>query len=334
MAGRNAERAAAYRLRPAAAPLLGADELRDLDDLRAAFAVIGVPYGSPYRMENVHSGAADAPRVFRERANARFGSHGDRWDFDLGGTLFGETGLGMVDVGDVVGDPRDLPGTAAAATEAMRVIVDRGAAPVVLGGDDSVPILCARAFAADRPVINVLQIDAHIDFRDEVDGIRDGYSSPVRRMSEMPWVGQIVQVGARGTGSARPEDLAAALEAGNVVVPAEQVHSQGVDAVTAAMRDDLPWFVTLDVDGLDPTIAPGTSCPLPGGLDFRQAGALFAAVGRDFDFAGIDIVEHFPGLDVGTTTSVTLSRLLSVLIGHAARRRAAAHACEPAYLTA
>ncbi|MFG2960930.1 arginase family protein [Streptomyces sp. NPDC048291] len=309
-------------LRPAAVPYPGAVGLRDLDDLSAAFAVIGVPYGSPYRMELVHSGAADAPRLFRERAAARFGAHLDRWDFDLGGTLFGGTGLAMADVGDMTGDPRDLAGNAAAAVAAMRVIVERGAVPIVLGGDDSVPILCARAFAADRPVINVLHVDAHIDFRDEVDGIRDGYSSPVRRMSEMPWVGQIVQVGMRGTGSARPEDVEAALAAGNTIVPASRVHSEGTGVVTEAMRSDLPWFVSLDVDGLDPAIAPGTSCPLPGGLDFREASALFTAVGRDFDFAGIDVVEHFPGLDVGGTTSLTLSRLLTTLIGHAARRKA------------
>ncbi|UOR02170.1 arginase family protein [Leucobacter allii] len=308
-------------MHPVEQGLLGADP-GTLESVRDGDIVVwGAPYGSPYGMSGVHSDAANAPREFRARANRRFGAHRDRYDFSLGGTLLGDTGSRLIDLGDLSGDPRDLEATAAAVTESVAEVVERGGVPVVLGGDDSVPILVAGGFGGRMPRINVLQIDAHIDFADTAHGRSDGYSSTMRRIREMPWVGQIVQIGARGTGSARPDDVAQAHAAGNVIVPMQDVRRLGIAGVVSQMRDDLPWFVTLDVDGLDPTIAPGTSCPLPGGLDFAEAEELLAFVGGTLGLAGIDIVEHFPSLDVRDTTSTTLSRLLSVLIGNATRAR-------------
>ena len=79
--------------------------------------------------------------------------------------------------------------------------------PLVVGGDDSIPPMVVGAYR-DFKRIHLLHIDAHIDFRDEVRGVRDGYSSPIRRIREMPWIDRIVQVGMRGPGSARPQDVA------------------------------------------------------------------------------------------------------------------------------
>lgn len=305
----------------AAEGLFGAPNAQ-LEELQHGdIAVFGAPYGSPYWMTGVHSDAANAPSVFRERANRRFGAHQNRYDFSLGGTLLGDTGVQLHDLGDLSGNPRDLAANAAAVSAAVSDVVQRGAVPIVLGGDDSVPILVARGFEATVPTVNVLQIDAHIDFADIAHGRSDGFSSTMRRIREMPWVGQIVQLGARGTGSATPEDYEAAREAGNLIIPMKQLRDRGVGHVLTQMNTELPWFITLDVDGLDPTIAPGTSCPVPGGLSFEEAEALLAAVAGNLGLAGIDIVEHFPSLDLRDTTSTTLSRLLSVLIGNAARAR-------------
>lgn len=296
------------------APSLPLEELRPGDHV-----VLGAPYGTPYDMGGVHSDAATAPKVFRDRANQRFGNHQDRYDFALDGTLLGETGRRLVDVGNLPGDPRDLPGNGDRVRDAVSAILNRGAVPIVLGGDDSVPILVAAAYGTHGQPINVLQIDAHIDFADTAHGIRTGYSSTMRRIREMPWVNQIVQIGARGTGSARPQDVVDARTAGNLIIPAADLRSRGVDAVLDQLDRTAPWFITLDVDGLDPTIAPATSCPVPGGLSFLEAEALLSAVGADLGLAGIDIVEHFPSLDIGNTTSVTLARLLAVLIGRSVR---------------
>ncbi|MFX7731807.1 arginase family protein, partial [Acinetobacter baumannii] len=82
-------------------------------------------------------------------------------------------------------------------TEAVRLIASRDALPIVIGGDDSVPALVAAGLDGRGP-LHVVQVDAHLDFRDEVNGERHGYSSPMRRMSEMPWVERIIHVGQRG----------------------------------------------------------------------------------------------------------------------------------------
>lgn len=303
---------------PPESPFLASTVATSLAAGEAHFAVLGIPYGVPYHMRGVHSDAANAPGEFRRRAR-RFARQVDHYDFDLGGTLFGDTGAKLVDCGDLDGNPRDLEGNRQRATDAVRMVLDAGAVPLVLGGDDSVPPLAVAAFEAHGPV-NVLQIDAHLDFRDEVNGIRDGYSSPMRRISEMPWVSRVVQVGLRGVGSARPSDVADAQAAGHVLVPASQVHEYGVGAVTEHLTDDAPWFITLDVDGLDPAIAPGTSVPLPGGLTFPEASGIVQHLAGRCRFAGIDVVEHFPALDVRDLTSITIARLLMQLIGTAARR--------------
>jgi agmatinase len=81
--------------------------------------------------------------------------------------------------------------------------------PIVLGGDHGIPIPVLRAFEGRGP-ITLVQIDQHIDWRDEVNGVREGLSSPIRRASEMSHIGEIFQIGLRATGSARTEEVEAA----------------------------------------------------------------------------------------------------------------------------
>ena len=121
----------------------------------------------------------------------------------------------------------DGPGNGSRITEAVRRILERGAIPICLGGDDSVPIPIVRAFE-DRGPLTILQVDAHLDFRDEVDGVREGYSSPMRRASEMDHVARMIQVGLRGVGSARASDVEDARAAGNLLVTARELRERGV----------------------------------------------------------------------------------------------------------
>ena len=162
----------------------------------------------------------------------------------------------LVDAGDVPGDPADGPGNSAAITAAVTAILERGAVPVCIGGDDSVPIPILRAYAGRGPII-VLQVDAHLDFRDEVHGVREGYSSPMRRASEMDHVTRIVQVGMRGVGSARPADVEDARRAGNRLITAREVRERGVGWVLDQVPADASVFVSFDCDGLDPSVLPG-----------------------------------------------------------------------------
>ena len=151
------------------ATFLGTPLVSDLAILTADFAVIGVPFGVPYGIHQVNYGPTDAPRAIRERS-FRFGRMLDHYDFDFGCT-FSDLGLRVVDCGDVIANGRDVHGNARNAVAAIRHLSERGAVPIVLGGDDSVSALAIRALENRAPV-TIVQIDAHIDYRDEVNGER------------------------------------------------------------------------------------------------------------------------------------------------------------------
>src|SRR5690606_37536914 len=128
------------------------------------------------------------------RASGRMARFRGNWDFDLDAPMLPrDDGPRLVDAGDVPGSPGDGPGNSARTTAAVRDILDAGAVPLCIGGDDSVPIPILRAYEGRGP-ITVLQVDAHLDYRDEVDGVREGYSSPMRRAAEMPHVERILHV--------------------------------------------------------------------------------------------------------------------------------------------
>jgi agmatinase len=187
------------RTEPSVHPFFGARRIADDGDDRSAFAYIGLPLGSPYDTEGVHSAASGAPEHVRAMSwEQETPTDAHHFDFDLDGPLMPSGAPpDLIDYGDVVADPRDLEGSKRFATEVVRSALDRGALPLVIGGDHSITSIVVAAYA-DRGPLNVLHVDAHLDFRDEVNGIRDGYSSPIRRVREMPWVGSIVQVGLRG----------------------------------------------------------------------------------------------------------------------------------------
>ncbi len=308
------------RLRRPVRPFLGARVPADPVDLGAAFAFLGLPFGVPYDMKGVYSEASNAPDAVRAMAwEQEFEDELHHYDFDLGGPLMpsGER-PSIVDLGDLEGDPRDLSGNRARGTELVESILRAGTMPLVVGGDDSIPPIVVGAYRG-LGRIHLLHIDAHIDFRDEVRRVREGYSSPIRRIREMPWVDRIVQVGMRGPGSARPQDVADALAAGNVIVTAEALHAKGTEWLIEQLPMDAPWFASIDVDGLDPSVAPGTGYPLPGGLTFGQAASLVRGIAGSGSLAGIDFTEFYPSKDVRGLTALTVVRLLMNAIGMSVR---------------
>jgi agmatinase len=284
-----------------------------LEAVNLGFAVLGIPYGVPYATPNLGASVTTAPRFVRERS-ARFGRMLGHHDFDLGGPLGADGALPIVDCGDVESDPCDVRSGAARATGAVRSVLTAGAIPIVLGGDDSITALAIAAFAAHGP-LSILQIDAHIDFRDEVNGVRDGYSSPMRRASEMPWVKRIVHCGARGVGSARPEDVRATLARGNAIVTAREVRQQGVDRVLREFPAGERYYIAFDCDGVDPAVMPGTSAPLPGGLDYNETADLLVGLARRGHIAGISFAEFYPSLDINGISALAIVRLIVQLVG-------------------
>ena len=280
------------------------------DKLAARYAVLGIPRGIPYKPEQLEASVCDAPRAIRERS-ARFGRMLAHHDFDLGGALAAGEPLSLVDCGDA---------SAAHAPATVKAVLKAGALPIVLGGDDSTTALALRGFEGQGP-LSVLQIDAHIDYRDEVDGIRDGYSSPMRRAAEMPWVKRIVHCGMRGVGSARPGDVRDTLARGNAIITSQEVHVRGVERVLSEFPPGERYYVAFDCDGVDPAVMPGTSAPLPGGLSFYHAAGLLAGLAQRGRVVGINFAEHYPSLDVNGITALAIVRLIVNLIGVHARQR-------------
>jgi agmatinase len=181
---------------------LGLPKAGDLATLRPAIAILCAPCATPY--PSVGPCCAGAPKAIRE-AITGYAANLHHVDFDIGGPIF-PGAVTAVDGGDLACSEADPAANRSAIRAAVATVVARGAAPVVIGGDDSVPIPVVESLH-DRGPLTIVQIDAHIDWRDEVAGERWGLSSTMRRASEMPHVERIVQVGQRASGSTRPGDL-------------------------------------------------------------------------------------------------------------------------------
>ncbi len=284
-------------------------------------AVLGIPHGVAYALDDEQRDLADGPAAVRA-ASQVFVERIDHYDFDLGGALLDGQPLRVVDAGDVpftFGDGRD---NSERALDALREIIARGTVPLVLGGDDSIPPMLATALAEEHR-FHVVTVDAHLDFRDEVNGERYGRSSPARRMIELPQVLSLTQIGLRGVGGSRAAEVQAARSAGSRLVLASDIHRHGVAWLMQQLPAGGEVLLSIDCDGLDPAVAPGTGWPQPGGLSFRDVAAVIDHLGRHCQIAGADVVEFLPSRDVNGLTALTVCRLLMLVIGQLARRRAA-----------
>ena len=284
----------------------------DLDDLSAQIAVIGIPHGTSYNPGKL-SHSAEAPAAIRHAA-ARYARMRDHYDFDLGGPLLANRSVRVVDCGDLAGDPGDPASNCKRAMEKIRSILKAGAVPIVLGGDDSVPIPFFRAYQGYGP-LTIVQIDAHLDWRHEVNGVTDGPSSTMRRASEMPWIGRLIQVGMRGVGSARIEEVDAARAYGAEIITAKEVHEKGVQQILSLVPDGSACLMTIDCDGLDPSIMPAVNAPVPGGLSYRQVIDLMHGLAQKSEIQGFDLVEFAPDKDMNGLAALTAARIVWNMIG-------------------
>jgi agmatinase len=294
---------------------LGLPACSDLPALEARIAILGAGCATPYA--SVGAYCADAPAAIRA-AMAPYSATTTHYDFDLGGPWLGPNGARVVDCGDLPIDEADAAGNRTRIRSAVSTILDRGATPIVLGGDDSVPIPLFQAFEG-RGRFTILQIDAHMDFRDEVQGERWGLSSTMRRASEMGWIERIIQVGQRSVGSARPADYEAALAAGVRFVSARSLHQQGVGQVLELVPEGTNLLVTFDCDALDPSIIPAVIAPAPGGLTYWQVIDLLEGVSKRGRIAAFDLVEFFPARDIAGLGALTAGRIVANMIGIIAR---------------
>jgi agmatinase len=291
----------------------------DIDNLKADIAVLGMPYGAPYAPCDYSNDQTNAPSAIRQ-ATDRVARKPDHYDFDIDGPLLqGRTDIRFVDCGDVIPDLTRPGEHYARAEAAVRRIVAGGAMPIVLGGDHGITTPVLRGLDAKGP-ITLVHIDAHLDWRDEVNGVREGLSSPIRRASEMAHVDRIFQIGLRAQGSGRAAELVAARAYGAELVTAYELHDIGMDAVLARIPDGGNYYLTIDADGLDPSVMPAVAGPAPGGVTFVQARKLIHGLVKKGRVVGMDIVEIQPEKDDANLIScVTAGRLILNLIGASIR---------------
>jgi agmatinase len=295
--------------------LLYSDLVTNLENLVADIAVLGMPFGSAYGPHAYSNDQSHAPQAIRDVTD-RLVRDPKHYDFDIDGPLLqGRSDIRFVDCGDVLPDLAKPGNHYRQAEIAVRQILRGGGLPIVLGGDHGITNPVLRAFDEVGPV-TVVHVDAHLDWRDEVNGVRDGLSSPIRRASELPFVKHIVQIGLRAQGSGRPADYEAARRYGADLITAYELHDIGMDAVLDRIPDGGNYYLTIDADGMDPTIMPAVAGPAPGGLTFIQARKLIHGLVKKGRVVGMDIVEIQPSKDTPTKlTCVTAGRLIVNLIG-------------------
>lgn len=287
------------------------------DDRAPDMVIFGAGHGTTYPGKD-SQGYAAAPDLVRA-ASHEDASLITHWDFDLGGPLFDGGPARCVDIGNVPTAMGDNAGNRQRVEVQTRDILGKSAVPIMLGGDDSLPIPFFKAFADHGPIW-ILQIDAHIDWRDSLHGERFGYSSPMRRASEMDHVAGMVQVGLRSVGSARLEEIEAAQKFGSHFVTARQIHAEGIGAALQHIPKRANVVITLDCDGLDPSIMPGVAARTPGGLTYTQVIDLISGVRERGKIAGFDLVEFYPPADIDGLTAQTAARILVNAIGTIARQ--------------
>lgn len=281
----------------------------DLDTLDADVAIVGAPYDMGTQ---VRSGARYGPRGIRN-ASAIYGMRSVKY-YD---SEFDEVyldGVTIVDVGDadmIHGRPDACLANIQATTEK---ILERGAMPVTLGGDHAVPIPILRAFR-DRGPICVVQIDAHLDFVDNRFGVTEGHGNVMRRILEMDHVTGIAQLGIRGPGSSDPQDFYDARAMGSVIIGPREFRRIGLDAVLERIPSAPNYYVTMDCDGFDAALMPGTGSPSPGGFNYTEVVDLLRRVARKGNVIGFDFVEVAPMYDQTEVTGQTAARVILDFLG-------------------
>ena len=298
--------------------LLYSETVSDLNNISEAdIVVLGIPYGSPYTIDEVTNDQTNAPTAVRQATDRALRSI-ERYDFDIGGPLMDNRPIHMVDCGDITANPRDLNGHYEIAESVVRKIVMLGAMPLIIGGDHGIPIPVLRALDSFDE-ITLIHIDAHLDWRDEVNGVPDGYSSPIRRASEMKHIGKIFQIGLRANGSARQEEVDMALEYGAELITAYELHDIGVKTILERIPDGGNYYITLDADGIDPAVMPAVNGPALGGVTYEEMRQIIHGLVKKGRVVGMDIVEIAPEKDLNKLSSIAACRFFINLIGMAVR---------------
>jgi agmatinase len=305
----------------------------DLDKLDADIAVMGGPTGegSPFL-----PGSRLGPRGIREQS-MRFGRGGGVYDPQARRHyLEAEMTQGrIVDAGDAAVLPTNVVDTFHNITQLTQKLLDKGALPVVLGGDHAISFPVVRAFSEP---LHVVHFDAHIDCAPFIHGIEFSNAHAFRHITRMPHVQSLTQVVIRSLRNTR-RMLEDSIGDGNRLVSMEEFEDIGSRGFIESIPRDAKVYVSIDVDVLDMPLVPGCVSAEPNGMTYRQLRDTLTALAEHTQIVGFDLVEVNPMLDVGTgITSYLAAHTIVEFLGRicdqprwiagrdarAARRRAAA----------
>ena len=282
----------------------------DWSRIDADVAVLGAPFdfGTQFR-----AGARFGPRAVREASTLFSFGHAGAYDHEDDRTYL-PASVRMVDIGDADIVHTDTQRSHANIKAGVGAILDAGALPVVIGGDHSVNIPCIDAFA-ERGDIHILQIDAHLDFVDERHGVRYGHGNPMRRAAEKAYVSGLTQVGIRNVSSTAKEGYDDARRMGSDILSVRQMRALGAKEVIDRIPAGARVYVTLDIDGFCPSIAPGTGTPSHGGFLYYEVLEMLQALARRNEVVGMDLVEVAPDYDQTGGTAILAAQILLNFLG-------------------
>lgn len=283
----------------------------DWDKIEGNVAILGAPLdmGTQFR-----SGARFGPRAIREASTLFSFGHAGSYDHEDDVVYMTSDKVRMVDMGDADIIHTDQARSLANIEFGVRKILSAGALPVVLGGDHSVNIACIRAFDEQEP-IHIVQIDAHLDFVDERHGVRNGHGSPMRRAADQKHVTGLSQIGIRNVSSTAKEGYETARKMGSDILSVRQARALGVEGVLARIPAGKRYYLTIDIDGFDPSIAAGTGTPSHGGFLYYEGLELIAGLASRGTIIGVDLVEVAPDYDHTGSTAILAAQLLLNTIG-------------------
>lgn len=274
--------------------------LEDVDDWD--IAVVGVPFDSGVTF----------------RPGARFGPSAIREASRLLRTYNPAVGVApfnvaqVVDAGDIDANPFDISDALQSMQRGFSRLMAGGRPVVTLGGDHTVALPALRAAHAHHGPVALVHFDAHLDTWDTYFGEPVTHGSPFRRASEEGLIrkDRSAHVGIRGS-LYDENDFVDDERLGFTIVHCRDIDALGIDGVVARVRErvgDAPLYISVDIDVLDPSMAPGTGTPEAGGMTSRELLAVLRAL-RDLPIVAADIVEVSPAYDHAAITSVAAANL-------------------------
>jgi agmatinase len=233
----------------------------------------------------------------------------------------------VADAGDIAVNPFDITEAISQIEEGAASLADNGSRLVTLGGDHTIALPLLRVIARQHGPVAVLHFDAHLDTWDTYFGAPYTHGTPFRRASEEGLIDRehSLHIGIRGP-LYDARDLTDDGVLGFQVIPATDFEEFRVAGVIERMKHRLggrPVYVSVDIDVLDPSHAPGTGTPEAGGVSSRELLAILRSL-ADLHVAGADIVEVAPAYDHAEITGIAAAHVGYELLSAMAPSKGAA----------